>query len=281
MNPRAETAIPTVDGDALSALRDHRIHLTISPPSLVSKQPPLNLFGLPARYAAALYTAGSKAGNLATVQAEFKTVSHHSRTQPRVARIRARIREDGPDRGKKRIGLFTISFCFHSSPVHQLTPLPTTAAPTQVIDAANADKKFKVFLEDPTMPKAKKMKALSDFCDGAKFLPITKSFLGVVAENGRLDQNQKIYDALEEYTLAAAGQKKATVTSAQALTPEQLKDLTAKLGAHVGAGEELKVETKVDPKLVGGFTVAMGEDFFDLSLMSRIRQMEQELSKPV
>jgi len=38
--------------------------------------PPLNLFGLPARYAAALYTAGSKAGNLATVQAEFKTVSH-------------------------------------------------------------------------------------------------------------------------------------------------------------------------------------------------------------
>mmetsp|Transcript_3608 Transcript_3608/g.13492 ORF Transcript_3608/g.13492 Transcript_3608/m.13492 type:complete len:229 (-) Transcript_3608:69-755(-) len=185
--------------------------------------PPLNLFGLPARYAAALYTAGSKAGNLATVQAEFKTV----------------------------------------------------------IDAANADKKFKVFLEDPTMPKAKKVKALSDFCDGAKFAPITKSFLVVVAENGRLDQNQKIYDALEEYTLAAAGQKKATVTSAQPLTPEQLKDLTAKLRGHVDAGEDLKIETKVDPKLVGGFTVAMGEDFFDLSLMSRIRAMEQELAKPV
>ena len=158
---------------------------------------------------------------------------------------------------------------------------PPPAAPTQVIDAANADKKFKVFLEDPTMPKAKKMKALSDFCDGAKFLPITKSFLGVVAENGRLDQNQKIYDALEEYTLAAAGQKKATVTSAQPLTPEQLKDLTAKLRGHVDAGEDLKIETKVDPKLVGGFTVAIGEDFFDLSLMSRIRAMEQELAKPV
>ena len=51
------------------------------------------------------------------------------------------------------------------------------------------------------MPKAKKVKALSDFCDGAKFAPITKSFLVVVAENGRLDQNQKIYDALEELSL--------------------------------------------------------------------------------
>ena len=62
---------------------------------------------------------------------------------------------------------------------------------------------------------------------------------------------------------------------------KQLKDLTAKLRGHVDAGEDLKIETKVDPKLVGGFTVAMGEDFFDLSLMSRIRAMEQELAKPV
>ena len=47
------------------------------------------------------------------------------------------------------------------------------------------------------------------------------------------------------------------------------------------SSESLKVETKVDPRLVGGFTVAMGEDFLDLSLMSRIRQMEAELAKPI
>ena len=41
---------------------------------------------------------------------------------------------------------------------------------------------------------------------------------GYRRRDDRLDQNQKIYDALEEYTLAAAGQKKATVTSAQPLT---------------------------------------------------------------
>ena len=94
-----------------------------------------------------------------------------------------------------------------------------------MIDAANADPKFKTFLEDPTMSKTKKIAGLTAFCDGAGFAPITKSFLCVVAENGRLAENQKIYDALEEYTLAAAGQVKATVTSAQALTPEQLEEL--------------------------------------------------------
>ena len=134
-----------------------------------------------------------------------------------------------------------------------------------MIDAANSDAKFKQFLEDPTMPKAKKIAGLTAFCDGAKFAPITKSFLCVVAENGRLDQNEKIYECLEEYTLA----------------PEQLADLTKKLQVHVEKGETLKVDTKVDPRLVGGFTVAMGEDFFDLSLMSRIRAMEAELAKPL
>ena len=150
-----------------------------------------------------------------------------------------------------------------------------------VVDAAAKDAKFKQFLEDPTMSKAKKIAGLTAFCDGAKFAAITKSFLCVVAENGRLDQNAKIYDALEEYALAAAGKVKATVTSAQPLSDAQLSDLTKKLQVHLEQGEELSIDTKVDPRLVGGFTVAMGEDFFDLSLMSRIRAMEAELSKPL
>ena len=62
---------------------------------------------------------------------------------------------------------------------------------------------------------------------------------------------------------------------------EWMADLTKKLQVHVEKGETLKVDTKVDPRLVGGFTVAMGEDFFDLSLMSRIRAMEAELAKPL
>ena len=49
-------------------------------------------------------------------------------------------------------------------PAHRASltlPSPSPNAPdgVQVIDAANSDAKFKQFLEDPTMPKAKKMPA--------------------------------------------------------------------------------------------------------------------------
>ena len=46
----------------------HALFVSFSP------QPPLNLFGLPARYASAVYTAASKEGVLERVQSEIKTV---------------------------------------------------------------------------------------------------------------------------------------------------------------------------------------------------------------
>ena len=144
------------------------------------------------------------------------------------------------------------------------------------------DEKFRNFLYDPTMPKAKKIAGITEFCDGAGFDKITKSFLCVTAENGRLKETSKILGCLEEYYLKAAGQVKATVTSAFPLNEDQLTRLTGLIKKKLDDPEdELTVETKVDSKLVGGFTVAMGEDFYDLSLMTRLRHMENELAKPL
>lgn len=165
--------------------------------------------------------------------------------------------------------------------VHRRTQLNPTHARVQVIDAADTNPNFKVFLEDPTMSKHKKIAGLTAFAEGANMQEITKNFLCVVAENGRLKESKKIYECLDEYIMANNGEVKATVTSAHPMTPEQQSKLTAQLQSFVEEDETLKIETKVDPRLVGGFTVAMGEDYYDLSLMSRIRQMEQELGKPI
>ena len=124
------------------------------------------------------------------------------------------------------------------------------------------DEKFRNFLYDPTMPKAKKIAGITEFCDGAGFDKITKSFLCVTAENGRLKETSKILGCLEEYSLKAAGQVKATVTSAFPLNEDQLTRLTGLIKKKLDDPEdELTVETKVDSKLVGGFTVAMGGGF--------------------
>lgn len=111
-------------------------------------------------------------------------------------------------------------------------------------------------------------------------LEITKNFLCVVAENGRLTESKKIYDCLDEYVMATKGEVKATVTTAHPMTAEQMGQMEAQLKTFIEPDQTLKIETKVDSRIVGGFTVAMGEDYFDLSIVSRIRQLQQELQKP-
>ena len=40
---------------------------------------------------------------------------------------------------------------------------------------------------------------------------------------------------------------------------------------HAPQGSTLKIETVVDPRLIGGLTASIGEKYFDLSLMSQIK----------
>jgi len=91
----------------------------------------------------------------------------------------------------------------------------------------------------------------------------------------------------DEQIMARKGEVKCIVTSAQTLTPEELVQMKNSMGKLVegrsGVPEDAKItiETRVDPRLIGGFTVGIGEEFIDLSLIDRIRQVELEMAKPI
>jgi len=46
----------------------------------------------------------------------------------------------------------------------------------------------------------------------------------------------------------------------------------------VKKGEVLNLQTKVDPAIIGGLVVEIGDKYVDLSLNTRIRKMEQLLA---
>merc|ERR1712216_948232 len=65
----------------------------------------------------------------------------------------------------------------------------------QIVSLANSDKKFKEFMEDPTMARKKKLAGLDEFCKGGKFSETTSNFIKVVGENGRLSELEKSQSA--------------------------------------------------------------------------------------
>jgi F-type H+-transporting ATPase subunit delta len=79
-----------------------------------------------------------------------------------------------------------------------------------------------------------------------------------------------ILSALTELVRLEVARHTATVTSAIALTPEEQQSIRAKLDAKTPG---LRYEWQVDPSLIGGFTVKVGDDVTDASIRSRIDRL--------
>jgi len=67
--------------------------------------------------------------------------------------------------------------------------------------------------------------------------------------------------------------KEITVTSFLPLTPQQLE--VVKIALYKFLNLDLPVTNKIDKKLLGGFTVAVGDWFLDASLAYELRKLKQ------
>lgn len=151
----------------------------------------------------------------------------------------------------------------------------------QLAALVQKDLKFKQFLMDPSMAKSKKLAGVKEFSAGAKFTPTTSNFIEAMAENGRLNELQKIVLRFEEQCMASRNEVKCVITTAQELTPAQLTKVTESIKGHAPAGSTLKVQSVVDPRLIGGLTASIGEKYFDLSLMTTIKKYEAVIAAPL
>lgn len=91
---------------------------------------------------------------------------------------------------------------------------------------------------------------------------------------GRFDE---VHDAFLEYTKFQSKLVDVQVTSAQKLTKSQLKKVHDKMQKHVPAGWKLDVTNTVQPELLGGFRVIIGDMMQDLTVSSRLQTISNEL----
>lgn len=150
-----------------------------------------------------------------------------------------------------------------------------------LIDASKRSPTFTQFMNDPSVPVDTRMKAMKDICAQAKFGDVTRNFLFVLSENGRLKQLDRIVKRFKELTMAHRGEIKAIVTSVIPLPTEEEKELKATLQDMVGHGKSIQIEQKIDPSILGGLVLEFGQKVFDMSIKTRARQMEKFLREPI
>ena len=97
------------------------------------------------------------------------------------------------------------------------------------------------------------------------------NFVKVLAENDRLTLLPEIDAQFETLKANAEGTLEATITSAQPLTQVQVDDLVAGLKAKFNRA--VTVQVAVDPELIGGAVIAIGDQVMDGSVKGRLQRM--------
>jgi F-type H+-transporting ATPase subunit O len=136
--------------------------------------------------------------------------------------------------------------------------------------SSQASAAFAEFLENPLISRDDKTKYVETL---DKLSPITRNLLVTMAGNARLADLPKVATTYASLMKAKRGQVDAKVISAEPLTAPQLKEVEAAMAGQVPKGKTVLLEALVDPSIVGGLQVQIGDQFLDLSVKSRIEEI--------
>ncbi|KAJ5243376.1 ATP synthase subunit 5 [Penicillium citrinum] len=144
-----------------------------------------------------------------------------------------------------------------------------------------ADKKLGAILGAPTLTNADKQQIIAELqkVAGADKGDILKNFLATLAENNRLGSLEGVCEKFATLMSAHRGEIELSITSAQELdskTISRLEKAVAK--SEYSQGKKLKIVTNVNPDLVGGLVVEIGDRTIDLSVSSKIAKMNKALT---
>jgi len=131
-------------------------------------------------------------------------------------------------------------------------------------------------LTDPSLPPEQRSKMIVELL-GDKSTPHTVNVIAFVVQQGRARELTKIIDSLVQ--LAAEERKKAVaeVRSAMPLDEGQREKLKDAITRATGKQVELKV--LVDPTVIGGLLVRVGDQVFDGTVRRRLEMAKEHIGR--
>jgi F-type H+-transporting ATPase subunit delta len=140
------------------------------------------------------------------------------------------------------------------------------------LDQALLDsKEFAELVASPLVARDDAGKAFAAVCTQLGLDPLTGNFLGVIARNGRKNALRAIIRAFRRLAAEHRGETIAEVVTAHPLKDDQVAALKQQLRAR--AGRDVKLETEVDPAILGGIVVKLGSQRIDASIRTKLNRL--------
>ncbi|KAI0439783.1 ATP synthase delta subunit-domain-containing protein [Xylaria telfairii] len=177
----------------------------------------------------------------------------------------------------------TYATALYTAAVKTSTLDPTARALTALSDLYVKDPKLASILATPTLTEGDRSAILVELqknIGAAGSNDTVKNFLATLAENNRLALLKDVCDKFGQLISASRGEVEMTVISAQQLDGKTLSRLETAVAKsqYVGQGKKLKVTNQVNPEILGGLVVEIGDRTIDLSVSSKIAKMNKLLT---
>lgn len=143
------------------------------------------------------------------------------------------------------------------------------------VTAVAADESMQRLAADPRVDRARFRELFLDVC-GKHLDDAGANFVRLLVENRRLNLLPEIVTQYETLKAEAEARVEATVTSAFALEPEQLKTLSEALKRKLG--REVNLTAQVDKTLMGGIVIRAGDLVIDGSVRGRLADLATHMS---
>lgn len=129
-------------------------------------------------------------------------------------------------------------------------------------------------LASPLIPASDKAEALSRAL--GQGIPVqAQEFVRFVIDKGRAEFLPEILHQIGVLYEGIRGIRHAEAVSAVEMTPGQIKELSVRLKALTGA-EQIVLHARVDPSLLGGVRVKVGDVVWDGSLSGRLEELKKK-----
>ncbi len=159
----------------------------------------------------------------------------------------------------------------HNSLNHWLSDL-------RALSLFSRDARLREKLEDPKIDMAEKVEEARRRLTGIS-PDLTGLFMELIRNNllGEVDDLFIEYHRLMDEHLGIEGAETATIVTAVALDNDFVREAGRRLTAMTG--KPVVIETRIDPAIIGGAVIKIGDKIIDGSIRRRLEILKKELSK--
>ena len=141
--------------------------------------------------------------------------------------------------------------------------------------ALHEHREMAVFFFSPYSSAQEKKDGLRKAVDGAD--PTITNFLEALIERHRMPAIFRIRTDFETLYDKSKKLLPVTVTSAVELDAETIESLGKRIGEQTG--NEIELSSKVDPEILGGIVLRVGNFIMDASIRTRLEQLRREVAQ--